>query len=216
MKTTPKPAAAQRLPSNAYFLKRDQTYTVAAKSITSKICENDREIPAANWQPVAILVRGTPETALNDLLNKSFLQEAIAFLLAFVVIGIWVVILTKAIIKQIVENIQLGTSEVVRAMEQGMHQVTEGTHLVKDAKSCLGQILDVSRQIDQLVQSISGATVSQAETSVAVANLMQEIAKVCARTADSSRLMSSSVQQTVELARQLQASVGVFKVGTQD
>ncbi len=119
-------------------------------------------------------------------------------------------------IEQIVETIQLETSEVVRAMELGTQQVIEGTYLVKDTKASLEQILDVSRQIDQLVQSISTATVSQAQTSQAVANLMKEIAKVSASTSESSGQVSRSLQQTVEVARQLQSSVGVFNVGTQD
>ena len=118
-------------------------------------------------------------------------------------------------IEQIVENIQLETSEVVRAMELGTNQVIEGTHLVADTKKSLGQILDVSRQIDQLVQSISSATVSQAQTSQAVTHLMKEIAKVSERTTESSRQVSSSLKQTVEVAQQLQASVGTFKVGTE-
>ncbi len=122
---------------------------------------------------------------------------------------------TKEIV-QIVENIQMGTSEVVRAMELGTQQVVEGTDLVKDARASLGQILDVSRQIDQLVQSISNATVSQAQTSQSVTNLMNEIAQVSAHTANSSRLVSSSLAQTVEVARQLQESVGVFKIEAQD
>ena len=118
-------------------------------------------------------------------------------------------------IEQIVENIQLETSEVVRAMELGTNQVIEGTHLVADTKKSLGQISDVSRQINQLVQSISSATVSQAQTSQAVTHLMKEIAKVSERTTESSRQVSSSLKQTVEVAQQLQASVGTFKVGTE-
>lgn len=118
-------------------------------------------------------------------------------------------------IQQIVENIQLETREVVRAMELGTTQVVEGTHLVEDTKLSLGQILDVSRQIDQLVQSISTATVSQAQTSQAVAVLMRDIAKVSESTSDSSRQVSSSLQQTVDVAQQLQASVGVFKTGSE-
>lgn len=118
-------------------------------------------------------------------------------------------------IEQIVENIQLETSEVVRAMELGTTQVIEGTHLVEDTKKSLGQILDVSRQIDQLVQSISSATVTQAQTSVAVTDLMKEIAKVSERTANASSQVSGSLQQTVEVAQQLQASVGTFKVDAQ-
>ncbi len=116
-------------------------------------------------------------------------------------------------IEQIVENIQRETSVVVTAMELGNTQVIAGTHLVEDTKKSLGQILDVSRLIDQLVQSISSATVSQAQTSEAVTNLMKEIAKVSERTSDSSIQISGSLQQTVEVAQQLQASVGTFKVG---
>ncbi|MCA1993383.1 MAG: methyl-accepting chemotaxis protein [Coleofasciculus sp. S288] len=116
-------------------------------------------------------------------------------------------------IEQIVENIQKETAEVVEAMELGTTQVVEGTHLVEDAKHSLNKILDVSRQIDALVQSISSATVSQAETSQAVTELMKEIALVSERTSDSTRKVSGSLKDTVEMAQELQASVGTFKVG---
>jgi len=116
-------------------------------------------------------------------------------------------------IEKIVENIQQGTSEVVEAMELGTTQVVEGTHLVEDAKQSLSKILEVSRQIDTLVQSISSATVSQVETSQAVTELMKEIAKVSERTSNSTRQVSGSLKETVGIAQELQASVGTFKVG---
>ena len=118
-------------------------------------------------------------------------------------------------IEKIVENIQQETSEVVEAMELGTTQVVEGTHLVEDAKLSLNQILDVSRQIDALVQSISTATVSQAETSQAVTQLMKEIALVSERTSNSTRQVSGSLKETVEIAQELQASVGTFKVNVE-
>ena len=98
-------------------------------------------------------------------------------------------------------------------MELGTTQVVEGTHLVEDAKQSLNQILEVSRQIDALVQSISSATVSQAETSQAVTELMKEIALVSERTSNSTRRVSGSLKETVGIATVLQASVGTFKVG---
>jgi len=116
-------------------------------------------------------------------------------------------------IEQIVENIQKETAEVVEAMELGTAQVVEGTNLVEDAKQSLSKILDVSRQIDALVQSISSATVSQAETSQAVSELMKEIALVSERTSNSTRKVSGSLQETVGIAQELQASVGTFKIG---
>jgi methyl-accepting chemotaxis protein PixJ len=115
-------------------------------------------------------------------------------------------------IEQIVENIQRETTEVVQAMELGTTQVVEGTHIVEDAKSSLSQILEVSRQIDLLVQSISNATVSQVETSQTVSKLMKEIAVTSQRASVSSHQVSESLQETVEISQQLQATVGTFKV----
>jgi methyl-accepting chemotaxis protein PixJ len=115
-------------------------------------------------------------------------------------------------IEQIVENIQRETSEVVQAMEVGTAQVVEGTRIVEDAKHSLSQILDVSRQIDSLVQSISTATTSQVETSQTVSQLMREIAKVSERTSYSSRQVSESLQQTAVISQELQETVETFKV----
>jgi methyl-accepting chemotaxis protein len=114
-------------------------------------------------------------------------------------------------IEQIVQDIQLETKEVVSAVELGMTQVAEGTDLVKDAKLSLGHILEVSHQIDELLQSIFTATAFQAQTSQAVTSLIKKIAQGSLRTSDLSLEVSSSLQQTVEVTQQLQASVGVFK-----
>lgn len=115
-------------------------------------------------------------------------------------------------IEQIVETIQRETSQAVEAMERGTIQVVEGSQLVEETKHSLGHILDVSRQIDQLVQSISSATVSQVETSCILTDSIKEMAKVSEWTSNSSHQISSSLQKTVDIAQQLQSSVGVFKV----
>lgn len=116
-------------------------------------------------------------------------------------------------IEEIVTTIQRETSQVVEAMEQSTSQVVEGTHLVEEAKESLSQILVVSRHIDDLVQSISTNTVSQAETSAAVSQLMRQIAQVSAQTSLSSRQVSQAIRQTVMVAQDLEASVGTFEVG---
>jgi methyl-accepting chemotaxis protein len=118
-------------------------------------------------------------------------------------------------IERIVETIQRETNQVVEAMEQSTAQVVEGTHRVEGAKQSLTRILDVSRQIDQLVQSISDATVSQVEISQSVSQVMREIAQVSERTSGSSLQVSKSLQQTVEIAQELRESVGAFKVGVE-
>ncbi|TBR59740.1 chemotaxis protein [Westiellopsis prolifica IICB1] len=115
-------------------------------------------------------------------------------------------------IKQIVENIQRETNEVVKAMEQGTTQVVESSRIVEDAKVSLNQILTVSHQIDDLVQSISQATVSQVKTSQAVTKLITEISQVSEKTSQSSRSISQSLQQTVGISQQLAATVKNFKI----
>ena len=115
-------------------------------------------------------------------------------------------------IEQLISNIQTETSEVIGAMELGTSQVVAGTQLVEDAQRSLNQITQVSHQIDDLVRSISEATVSQARTSECVAGLMKDIAQVAGRTANSSRQVSKSLQATVQVAEQLQHSVSKFKV----
>jgi methyl-accepting chemotaxis protein len=118
-------------------------------------------------------------------------------------------------IEQIVANIQRETLEVVSAMELGTTQVIAGSELVADTQKSLGQIVNVSRQVDQLVQSISTATVSQAQISEVVTNLIKQVANGSERTSDSYSQVSSSLQQTVEVAQQFQASVSAFKVGSE-
>ncbi|MBD1875398.1 GAF domain-containing protein [Nodosilinea sp. FACHB-131] len=116
-------------------------------------------------------------------------------------------------IERIVETIQRETAEVVDAMDQSTTEVVAGTRLVEDAKQSLGRILDVSQQIDILVRSISDATVSQVEISESVTQLMQAIAAESTRTSQSSLEISTSLRETVDVARSLQATVGTFKTG---
>ncbi len=116
-------------------------------------------------------------------------------------------------IEDVLTVIQQSTTDVSAAMEEGRTQVIDSTHMILDAKQHLEKIFEVSHQIDELVQSISTATVSQAQTSEKVTELMQEIARTSQYTSDSSRQVSSSLRQTVEVAEQLQQSVGRFKIG---
>jgi twitching motility protein PilJ len=115
-------------------------------------------------------------------------------------------------IEAIIENIQEETQEVVEAMEIGTAQVVEGTRLVENTKQSLDRIVSVSRQIDQLLQSISNATISQAKTSQTVTALMQEVSQVSSRTSHASRQVSNSLEETVKIAQDLETAIGIFQV----
>nr|WP_157229369.1 methyl-accepting chemotaxis protein [Rivularia sp. PCC 7116] len=81
-------------------------YTVAAKAVPNQIIEEaeGRKVVYSEQSP-AILVRGTPETSLNNLLTQSLLQQALTVLIALLLIGFWAVILRRAMIHPI-ENLQ--------------------------------------------------------------------------------------------------------------
>ncbi|MGA7955378.1 MAG: methyl-accepting chemotaxis protein [Gloeobacterales cyanobacterium] len=119
-------------------------------------------------------------------------------------------------IERIIDSIRLEISDVIEFMELSSAQAAEGSLLVEESKGSLGEILKVSRQIDQLSQMISAATVSQAETAESVNTLMQDIALASSRTSDASRQISGSLKQTVQAAKLLQESVETFKVEAGD
>jgi methyl-accepting chemotaxis protein PixJ len=115
-------------------------------------------------------------------------------------------------IEKIVETIQRETSAVAQAMELSTTQVVEGTQSVEQTKTSLKQIIVLSNQMDAFLQSISSATNDQVETSQAVKVDMAAVALISEQTSDSSKQVSTSLQQTVTIAQALQASVGKFKV----
>lgn len=115
-------------------------------------------------------------------------------------------------IERIVDSIQRETADVVDAIESSTSQVVEGTRRVDEAKQSLARMVEVSQQIDALVQTISAATVSQVETAADVSTLMQEISLVSERTSISSTTVSEALQQTVAVAKELELSMAAFKV----
>jgi methyl-accepting chemotaxis protein PixJ len=119
-------------------------------------------------------------------------------------------------IEKIVETIQRETSAVAQAMELSTSQVVEGTQSVEQTKTSLKQIIELSNQMDSFLQSISTATIDQVATSQAVKLDMAAVARISEQTSDSSKQVSTSLQQTVTIAQKLQASVGKFKVEAAD
>lgn len=110
-------------------------------------------------------------------------------------------------VTQMVNDIQKDTQAVVKAIELGNSKILSGNYLVENTKQSLEEIINISHKIDELVKSISDATVSQAHTSQSVTELIKQIAVLSERTSNSSRQVANSLQQTVIVAQKLQESV---------
>jgi twitching motility protein PilJ len=83
---------------------------------------------------------------------------------------------------------------------------------VETTKQQLAQVLQKSQEINQLMQSISEATVSQADTSQVVTTLMQQVTEAAEGRSQFSRQVAEAIQQTAQVAQQLETTVAQFKV----
>jgi twitching motility protein PilJ len=115
-------------------------------------------------------------------------------------------------IAQIVNDIRLETQEISEAMNIGNSQAVNTSMLVESTKEKLATVLESSRQINELMQSISQATILQTDTSQLITSLIQEISQQSQLRARSSQQVSESMETTAQVAQKLTAAVEKFKV----
>lgn len=115
-------------------------------------------------------------------------------------------------IEKVVAEIQAETNDVVAAMETGTQQVVLGTKLVEETRQSLNQITAASAQITQLVGAIASRAQEQSLTSEEVTRTMSDVAEISNNTSQAASQVSESFKELLEVAEQLQKSVGQFKV----
>jgi twitching motility protein PilJ len=112
----------------------------------------------------------------------------------------------------LVKAIQTDTQDAVAAMESGTRGVVDGTRLADTAGQSLQDIEAVSKQLASLIETISAATQSQAESAARVARNMQEIRHITQKTTEGNERTAESIGQLSGLADELKASVSGFKL----
>jgi len=112
--------------------------------------------------------------------------------------------------EEIIAKIQRETGEIIQGMTTGTNQVVESSHILKNAKESLQQIVNVSAQIDTLVQSILSATTSQIQTSEIVIQTVKDITSISTFNRDNYRQISQSLQKAVDISQQLKETVETF------
>ena len=118
-------------------------------------------------------------------------------------------------IVQIVTSIQNETQEAIESMEKGNKEVLESTRSVEATQARLAEVVNRSEEINNLMQSISDSTVSQAETSQAVSRLMEQVAQSSQDRSQTSTQVALQIQETAKIALSLEGSVEQFKVSKQ-
>ena len=115
-------------------------------------------------------------------------------------------------ISAIVKTIQTDTQDAVSAMEKSTQGVVEGAKLSDAAGQALNEIGQVSRNLAELIDTISRATQNQAHAAGMVANNMQEIQNITIQTTEGTKKTAISVGELATLATDLRGSVAGFKL----
>ncbi|MBA4380948.1 MAG: chemotaxis protein [Sideroxydans sp.] len=112
----------------------------------------------------------------------------------------------------LVKTIQGDTQDAVAAMEKSTQGVVEGAKLSDEAGKSLQEIERSTRELTDLVNSISVSTQVQTDMAQEVANVMADILKITEQTSKGTQLTSASVAQLEGLAKELSGSVSGFKL----
>ncbi len=115
-------------------------------------------------------------------------------------------------IEALVKTIQADTNEATVSMEQSTANVVKGAKLTENAGSALDRIEQVSMNLAQRILEISDATRDQAQDSVKIAEIMDVIQEITAKTSEGSNRASGSIGELSVMVKEMQTSVAGFKL----
>jgi len=114
-------------------------------------------------------------------------------------------------IAEIVGAIQDEISRVMQAMESGTQEVVAGTNLAVQAKTHLIAIIEVSQQINSLVQNITRAAKKQTSFAEQISTSMQQVNSISTTTAQKAEDVANSINTLAVAVNKLQSSVSNFR-----
>ncbi len=115
-------------------------------------------------------------------------------------------------ISALVKTIQTDTQDAVAAMARSTQGVVDGARLSDAAGAALGDIDRVTRQLAELIESISQQASREAESANVVASNIQHIFNVTAQTGEGTRSTAQMVRELSRTAEELRQSVSRFKI----
>jgi twitching motility protein PilJ len=113
-------------------------------------------------------------------------------------------------IEVLVRTIQADTNEAVVSMERSTTDVVGGALLAENAGAALDEIEQVSNQIANLVQNISGSARQQAGAAADVTRRTTKLKEISDQTGKATTATAASISKLSELASQLRQTVAGF------
>ncbi|MFO8041089.1 MAG: methyl-accepting chemotaxis protein [Sodalinema sp.] len=114
-------------------------------------------------------------------------------------------------IADIVGTIQAEIGRVMEAMETGTQEVVEGTELAAQAKTHLVDIIQVSRDMNRLVQNITQASGKQVTFAEEISSTMTDVSQIADSTAENAEDVTTTLDGLSVSVGQLQKSVAKFQ-----
>jgi twitching motility protein PilJ len=113
-------------------------------------------------------------------------------------------------IEVLVRTIQADTNEAVVSMERSTTDVVGGALLAENAGAALDEIEQVSNQIANLVQNISGSARQQAGSAADVTRRTTRLKEISEQAGKATTATAASISKLSELASQLRKTVAGF------
>ncbi len=115
-------------------------------------------------------------------------------------------------ISALVKTIQSDTNEAVISMEQTTTEVVQGARLAQDAGVALEEIEGTSKNLAELIQSISDAARTQAATAGHISSTMAAILDITSSTSSGTEATAQSIGELANMAEEMRNSVEGFKL----
>lgn len=115
-------------------------------------------------------------------------------------------------IQDMIERLQSGAREAVQRMEQGRKQAGEAVSRSEAASESLVAITDGVAAIRSKTDQIASATEEQGAANNEIERNMENIAVVSRQAASGSAAISSSVHELAQMAANMKATLGQFKI----
>jgi twitching motility protein PilJ len=115
-------------------------------------------------------------------------------------------------ITKLIDDIQYGTSEAIKAMELGNNEVVAGTNMVDEAGSALREIIDTVDKSSISVEDITKAIEKQLKSTEDIAEVIEKIAEIAQQTAEGAKNSEVEIKRLDLLSESLNNAVSKFKL----
>ncbi|MCX6136016.1 MAG: methyl-accepting chemotaxis protein [Ignavibacteriales bacterium] len=115
-----------------------------------------------------------------------------------------------------IKQIQTETKRAVEAMGQGTAEVENGKQLADKAGASLGEIVEISQKVTDMIAQIAAASEQQSSASEQISKNVEAISAVTGETAQGTQQIARAADDLNKLTEELQTLLERFNLGTSE